>query len=112
MSKCIRIYKELRCDIQTTWKVRCIKATIKGMTKKKQERKSRQVTHTCVLLDALEKVFGGHQEVDEVAQAVSAVQRLHHVQDLAEYSGSRGLERWVEGRKCALDAAVQRFRIL
>lgn len=89
-----------------------IHRTLKKRKGKKRSNQRQGITYTCVLLDALENVLGRNQEVDEVAQAVSTVRWLHHIQHLAQHSATSGLKWRVERRECALDAAVQRFRVL
>ena len=69
-------------------------------------------THTGILLNTLEDAFRRDQEIDEVSQAVATVRRLHNVKHLAEYRGSGGLEGGVQHRQGALDAAIQRLRVL
>ena len=72
----------------------------------------RSDTYTCVLLDGLKDPLGREQEVEEAAQAVSAVLPLHHAEELPQHSRRAGTERGVERRQGALDAAVQRLRVL
>lgn len=69
-------------------------------------------THTGILLNTLEDVFRRDQEVNEVSQAVATVRCLHDIKHLAEHRGSGGLEGGVEHRQGALDAAIQRLRVL
>ena len=56
--------------------------------------------------------LGREQEVEEAAQAVSAVLPLHHAEELPQHSGRAGAEGGVERRQGALDAAVERIRVL
>ena len=69
-------------------------------------------THTRVLLDCLQDPLGGEQEVEQAAQAVPAVLPLHHAEELPQHGGRAGAEGGVERRQGALDAAVQRLRVL
>lgn len=71
-----------------------------------------QNTHARVLLDALQDVLGWDQEVNEVAQAVPTVCLFHHVEDLAQNRGRRGLKGRVECRERALDTVIQGLGIL
>lgn len=69
-------------------------------------------THTCRLLDALQQVFGGDEEVQQALQCITVVTFLNGAKQLAEDNGRRGLKGWEEGREGTLDRWVQRFWVL
>lgn len=69
-------------------------------------------THTGFLLDDLQNPLGRKQEVNETAEAVSAVLPLHHAEELPQDGGGGGSEGAVQGRQGVLDAAVQRLSVL
>lgn len=63
-------------------------------------------THAGVVLKLQQQLLCRQQEVEEVAEAVSAVRAVHHTEDLTEERGGGALEGGVEGRQSGLDAAV------
>lgn len=69
-------------------------------------------THTCSLLDALQQVFGGNEEVQQALQSIAVISFINGAKQLAEHDGRRCLKRWEEGREGALDRQVQGFWIL
>ena len=69
-------------------------------------------THTGFLLDGLQNLLGGEQEVNEAAKAVSPVLPLHHAKELPQDSGSSGSEGAVQRRQGILDTVVQRLSVL
>ena len=69
-------------------------------------------THTSSLLDTLQHVFGGDEEVQEALQCITVVTFLNGAKQLAEDDGCRGLKRWEESREGTLDGRVQRFWVL
>lgn len=73
---------------------------------------SLSATHAGFLLDDLQNPLGRKQEINEAAEAVSAVLPLHHTEKLPQDGGSGGTEGAVQGRQGALDAVVQRLSVL
>lgn len=69
-------------------------------------------THTCCLLNTLQQVFGGDEEVQQALQCITAVTFLNGAKQLAEDDRRCGFERREEGRECTLDGRVQRFWVL
>lgn len=69
-------------------------------------------THACRLLDALQQVFGGDEEVQQTLQRIAAIAFLNEPEQLTEDSGGRHFERREEGGEHALDGRVQRLWIL
>lgn len=69
-------------------------------------------THTSSLLDTLQQVFGGDEEVQQALQCITVVTFLDGAKKLAEDNGRRGLEGREKGREGTLDGGVQRFWVL
>lgn len=71
-----------------------------------------RLTHTGFLLDELQYPFGGQQEVNEAAEAVSPVLPFHHAEELPQDGSSGDAEGSVQSRQGALNTTVQRLRVL
>lgn len=62
-----------------------------------------RVSSTSSLLDTLQQVFGGDEEVQETLQCITVVTFLNGAKQLAEDDRCGGLKRWEESREGTLD---------
>lgn len=63
-------------------------------------------THACGLLDALQQVFGGDEEVQQTLQSITRITLLNEPKQLTEDGGSCYLERWEKGGEGTLNGRV------
>lgn len=69
-------------------------------------------THACGLLDALQQVFGGDEEVQQTLQCIAGITLLNEPKQLTEDGGCRYLKGREEGGEGTLNGRVEGLRIL